>query len=404
MGSMPVKTDQGIGNPSIKSLRREEWTVRGLTFSYYATNAILVVFLPLYFSNQGYHATQIGLLMMFGPFVAMFSQPVWGYLSDRYQSIKKIIIFLWSMTILSSAGLFLSHGFALALFFVVMLYFFFLPSNPLLDSLVIKTTMKTGASYGSVRLWGSIGFGGVAILAGMVVSVFGIEVIPKLYYGIWVLPMLLLLFMKNESGSGRGISLTGLRAIGRNTAFLWFLCLVFVLTVPHRMNDSMFALYLKAAGGGDALVGWAWAIAAIGEVIAFALVSRVIPHYNELGLLAFVGFLYTVRWTLMGWVSDPLLLLLLQGMHMVTFAIFWITAIQYVVKLIPEELRSTGQSLFSAVFMGLAGITGGGVGGWIMQEWGGETMYFVGASMTFLATVLLIVTMISYRKTAVGDR
>ncbi|WP_367749717.1 MFS transporter [Ammoniphilus sp. 3BR4] len=376
---------------------REVWTVRGLTFSYYATNTILVVFLPLYFANQGYSSSEIGLLMMFGPFVAMFSQPFWGYLSDRYQSVKKIILFLWIMTILSSVGLFFSGGFGLALFFVVMLYFFFLPSNPLLDSLVIKTTQKAGTSYGSVRLWGSIGFGGVAIVAGMIVSELGIEVIPFVYYGIWVFPMLLLLFMRNDSGSGRGISLSGLRMILKNTPFLWFLCLVFLLTVPHRMNDAMFALYLKDAGGDNALVGWAWAIAALGEVITFALLSRVIPRFNELGLLVFVGLLYTIRWILMGWVSDPLLLLFLQGMHMVTFAIFWITSIQYVVKLVPGELRSTGQSMFSAVFMGLAGITGGAAGGWIKQEWGGESMYFFGAGMTSVATILFLLTLRFYR-------
>lgn len=42
--------------------------------------------------------------------------------------------------------------------------------------------------------------------------------------------------------------------------------------------------------------------------------------------------------------------------------------------------------------MGLAGIAGGSVGGWIKDAWGGSYMYYMGVGMACIAAVLLLGT------------
>ncbi|MCS7460160.1 MFS transporter [Paenibacillus doosanensis] len=374
-------------------MNKQIWTLRGLTFSYYATTAVLMPFLPIYFGLKGYSSSQIGLLMMFGPFVAIFAQPLWGYLSDRYNTLKLIIGGLWALTVASSAGIFAADGYAWSFLFMLLIYFFMLSSAPLLDSMTIKTTLRAGIAYGSVRMWGSIGFTLMAMTAGLALKLLGgIEHIPWLYWSVWVLPFALLLFLKDDKGSGQRISFTAVTSVLKNGPFLWFLFLVFVLTVPHRMNDGLFVLYLKDLGASDSMAGWAWALAAMGEIPTFALLSRYLHRFHELALLGIVAVLYTVRWLLYGWVSDPAALIALQLMHSVTFAVFWIVAVQYAVRLVPESMRSTGQAMLSAVFLGLAGITGGFVGGVIKDAWGGQAMYHFGAVMTAAAAVLLFGT------------
>ncbi|WMT42130.1 MFS transporter [Paenibacillus sp. D2_2] len=77
-----------------------------MNFWQYAILAVLAPFLPLYFANLGYSSSQIGFLMMIGPFVASMIQPFWGYLSDRLQTVKKIIFWLWILAIIGSVLLF----------------------------------------------------------------------------------------------------------------------------------------------------------------------------------------------------------------------------------------------------------------------------------------------------------
>ncbi|SDI61211.1 MFS transporter [Paenibacillus naphthalenovorans] len=373
--------------------------LRGLNFSYYATSAVLMPFLPIYFEGRGYSSSQIGLLMMIGPFVSIFAQPIWGYLSDRYQTLKLIIFGLWGMTLLSSVGIFTTTGYSFALLFMLLLYFFMLSSVPLLDTLTIKSAVQAGASYGSIRLWGSIGFTLLAVSSGFILQALGgLQNIPYLYWSIWMLPLVLLLFLKDERSPAPRVSFRSFTSMFRNGHFLWFLLLVFILTVPHRMNDVMFVLYLKDLGATNAMAGWAWALAAFSEIPTFALLSRYMHKFHELALLGIVAILYTLRWLAYGWITDPLMLMVLQVTHSITFAVFWIVAVQYAVRLVPPELQSTGQSMLSMVFLGLAGITGGFVGGWIKDEWSGAGMYMFGAGMTCIAAILLLGTHVYYRK------
>ncbi|TVY08246.1 MFS transporter [Paenibacillus cremeus] len=380
-------------------MNKQIWTLRGLNFSYYATTAVLMPFLPIYFEGRGYSSAQIGLLMMIGSFVTIFAQPIWGYLSDRYQTLKLIIFGLWLMTVLSSVGIFQTSSFTSALVFMLLLYFFMLSSVPLLDTITIKSALRGAVSYGSIRMWGSIGFTLLAVSSGSVLKALGgLDNIPYLYWSIWILPMVLLLFLKDEKGSGARIKLSSFGSMLRNKHFLWFLLLIFLLTVPHRMNDGLFVLYLKDLGASDSMAGWAWALASASEVPTFALLGRYMHRFHELALLGCVALLYTIRWLLYGWITDPTLLMFLQATHSVTFAVFWIAAVQYVVRLVPLELQSTGQSMLAMVFLGLAGITGGFVGGWVKDHLGGHYMYYLGSIMSLLAAVLLLGTHAYYRK------
>ncbi|MBP1154759.1 MULTISPECIES: MFS transporter [unclassified Paenibacillus] len=380
-------------------MKEQLWTLRGLNFSYYATSAVLMPFLPIYFEGRGYSSSQIGLLMMIGPFVTIFAQPMWGYLSDRYQTLKLIIFGLWGMTVLSSIGIFTTTSYSFALLFMLLLYFFMLSSTPLLDTISIKSAVQAGVSYGSIRLWGSVGFTLLAVSSGFILQALGgLQNIPYLYWSIWLLPLLLLLFLKDERSAAPRVSLRSFTSLFRNVHFLWFLLLVFLLTIPHRMNDVMFVLYLKDLGATNTMAGWAWAFAAASEIPTFALLGRYMHRFHELALLGIVAVLYTVRWLAYGWITDPFTLMFLQATHSITFAVFWIVAVQYVARLVPQELQSTGQSMLSMVFLGLSGITGGFIGGWIKDEWGGAYMYIFGAGMTCIAAVLLLGTHVYQHK------
>ncbi|MFC6230476.1 MFS transporter [Paenibacillus allorhizosphaerae] len=381
-------------------MNKQIWTLRGLNFSYYATTAVLMPFLPIYFESRGYSSSQIGLLMMIGPFVTLFAQPFWGYLSDRYHTLKLLIFGLWVMTVLSSVGIFQTTGYTFALLFMLLLYFFMQSSVPLLDTMAIKSTAKAKVNYGTVRMFGSLGFTLLAMSTGPLLQALGgLDHIPYLYWTIWILPLGLLLLLKDDKGAGgRRASLTDFGKLLGNKHFLWFLLLVFVLTVPHRMNDVLLGLYLKDLKATDTMVGLAWALAAASEVPTFALLGRYMHKFNELALLGVIGLLYTVRWLLYGYVTDPFVLLLLQASHCITFAAFWITAVHYAVRLVPMELQSTGQSMLSMVFLGLAGITGGLAGGWVKDHMGGAAMYQLGAGMALVAAVLLLGTHAYYRK------
>lgn len=375
--------------------------MRGLTFFYFSTNAVLLPFLPLFFEERGYSTFQIGLLMMIGPFVSIFFQPMWGYASDRWKKSKLILYIMWGASVAATVFLFETQGFALAFLFALLLYFFINPSSPLLDSLIIKTTQAHGVPYGNVRMFGSLGFTSVAFASGWLLMLAGgVERIHYIYLMLWIVPFILLAFLKDDPNGPAAprITLASLRVVALNRQFLWFLFLVIVITIPHRMNDSLFTLYLAESGGTSTMIGMAWAIAALSEVPTFALLGRYLHRFHELALLGIVSLLYSLRWLAYALADDPVLLMFLQAAHSITYAVFWMAAVQYTVRLIPPEWRSTGQSLLSAAFLGLAGLLGGMIGGWIDGRWGGAAMYVYGSVQTLLAGLLFFATHLYYRR------
>jgi len=68
-----------------------------------------------------------------------------------------------------------------------------------------------------------------------------------------------------------------------------------------------------------------------------------------------------------------------QTMHAVTFAIFYITALRSLQALIPDEYRSSGQAVFAVVWSGMAGLIAGTLGGWLYDSFGLSYVFRTGA-------------------------
>lgn len=379
-------------------------TLKGIVFSYYAIQAVLLPYLPGYFGLKGYSAVQIGWLMNIGPFMAMFAQPVWGMISDRYRTLKGVIILLWGLTIVSSIGLFTMDSFPVAILTVLLLYFFMYPAVPLLDNLIVKSVQGSGKSYGSVRLWGSIGFCVVAFSSGYALEwMGGVEGIRYLFWGLWIVPFLLIIRFKDQpAANSKAAQLKDLTILYRNRRLLWFLALVLLVSIPHRMNDVMFTLVLSDLGATERGLGLAWFFAGVSEIPTFALLGRYMYRFNELTIMAIAALIYSLRWVVYGVVSDPSVLIVLQAGHSITFAVFWIAAIQYLVRLVPEEFGSTGQAILSSIFLGLAGIMGGLGGGWVMEMWGRTTLYNLGAVICLVGALLLYGTQLLWKRKSIA--
>jgi PPP family 3-phenylpropionic acid transporter len=158
------------------------------------------------------------------------------------------------------------------------------------------------------------------------------------------------------------------------------------------MNDVMLGLYMKDLGASDAMVGWAWALAAAVEIPIFALLGKYLYRIHEYVLIGIVGIIYTLRWFMYYVSDDPWVLLALQAGAAITFAVFWITSMHYVARILPPQLGATGFSLLSMVYLGLAGMTGGIVGGRLSDLFGGASMYLFASIASLVGGLLFLAT------------
>ncbi|MEW9669347.1 MFS transporter [Ammoniphilus sp. 3BR4] len=367
--------------------------LKGQNFFFFASLAIIVTYLPLYFKEIGLRANEIGFILAIGPFISIVGQPFWGIVADRTGSIKRTVLLLTICTSLLWLGVFWGKSFYVIFFFMAFFMFFMTSIGPLTESLNVHMAMTHGVNYGSIRAWGSIGFSLSAVGIGAILSVIGLSSMAILYIAFMILIIVFSRRTEEISNTNRNkMEIRDIQILLKNGPFLKFLLLVMIVAIPHRLNDNWLGIYLSQLGASNQMVGAAWMLSAGAETIVFLFFSSKLENYQPKVLLLVSTLLYSLRWFLYSLVSSPGVLLLFQTFHAITFAIFFSTCLRYLAQLVPERLSATGQGLFASVFGGVSGILGSLLGGWMMEAFNGSMMYRFAAFLSLLGAVCIIIS------------
>ncbi|WEG15468.1 MFS transporter [Alkalihalophilus pseudofirmus] len=355
---------------------RSVYRLMAYLFFAYSTMTIVMSYIPLYFQADGLSGNEVGILMAIGPFATIIAQPFWGFMSDKYKTIKRMIVISAIGVVIAAAGFMLMGQFYGYLIMMFVLFLFLSPLTALGDSLSQKTATLKGVSFGRIRMWGSLGFATTSLLTGYVLTTIGVErvMIPMIIMA--VLALVMALTIEDVKGTNKPVTIISALKIGLNKKLMFFLLCVVFISITHRANDSYLGLYIVDLGGAESLIGWAWFVGVSAEALVFATSPLWFRKFNPLSFIVIAGFIYSIRWVLMGMITSPWMVLPLQLTHGISFGMFYIAAFQYVNKLIPEHLQATGHVLFITTFFGLSGIFGSLFGGWMIDGFGLKALYF----------------------------
>lgn len=370
---------------------RSSLTVKSFNFLFFALLSMFIPFLPLYFSEQGLNETQIGTIVGIGGFITLIAQPLWGMISDRTRTIRKVLLILVLMSSVTGYLLYSTSSYALIVLFVMLTYFFLMPIDPLTESLNFRVAESAGISYGSLRTFGALGYAVMSLLAGYLMTKYGAGSLGYTFAGLGIISLLVTFFMPDAPVSGKPVTIQSLKNFMSNKETLLFLVLVFISSIPARMNDTFLGLYIKDLGGKPDLLGLAWFLAAGSEIIVFSLSFWWLRKNKELAIISIAGAFYFIRFFISAWITDPNWLAYIQLLQIFTFPVFYTAAIQYLYSIVPVEWRATGQTVLALLFFGVSGILASFAGGALYQAFGGKAMYLTISVMSFIGMIFGIV-------------
>ncbi|PKF89529.1 MFS transporter [Bacillus sp. BA3] len=365
--------------------------LKSFNFLYFGLLAIFIPFLPVYLADQGLRPAQIGFIVGTGGFVTLITQPLWGMISDKTRTIRKVLLFLIFFSSVIGYFLYDSGSYLQLILFAMLLYFFLMPIDPLTESLNFTMAEKSGISYGSIRTYGALGYAVISLITGYVMSYFGANSLAFLFAGIGLISFIVSWMMPDAPVSGKPVTLSSLKHFFSNKETLLFLLLVFICAVPARMNDTFLGVYIRELGGSAKLVGLTWFLAAGSEIVVFALSFWWLRKGKEIIIISFAAAFFFIRYFVSAWITDPQLLAYLQVMQLLTFPIFYSAAIQYLYRIVPVEWRATGQTVLALLFFGVSGIIASYIGGAIYGAYGGKTLYLFISSISFIGMVFALV-------------
>lgn len=382
---------------------RSSVTVKSFNFLFFALLSMFIPFLPLYFSEQGLNESQIGTIVGIGGFVTLIAQPLWGMISDRTRTIRKVLLILVLCTSVTGYLLYSTDHYALIIVFVMLTYFFLMPIDPLTESLNFRVAESAGISYGSLRTFGALGYAVMSLLAGYLMTRYGAHSLGYTFAGLGLLSLIVTYFMPDAPVSGKPVTMRSLKSFLSNKETLLFLVLVFISSIPARMNDTFLGLYIKDLGGKPDLLGLAWFLAAGSEIIVFSLSFWWLRKNKELAIISIAGAFYFVRFFISAWITDPNWLAYIQLLQIMTFPVFYTAAIQYLYSIVPVEWRATGQTVLALLFFGVSGILASFAGGALYQAFGGKTMYLTISAMSFIGMLFGIFLYRMYGRKKSGE-
>lgn len=342
------------------------------------SGGVLTPYLSLLLLHDGLRSNVVGEIMALGTLVAILGQPVWGYLVDRF-SVTRLTLALTTLVPGVIAVLYDSRWLLLLALTSVLSNLFLTPQAPIADSYAVSFARRNQTPYGTIRLFGSLGFALGGYAGGFYLTHFPVSSlwIPFLVLGL-AGAVLAFFFPKDSMPVGVGGSISeGFMELIRDRRFLVFLAGGFLISQTLTAFNTYFAITFQQMGGSLSMTGLAFFIASGTNVPAMFVAASVISKLGRETTMFLAALAYVARWSVQAFVPNPTVAITIQVLHGLSFGFFYVAAVDFVARSARKELQATAQSIFGMVNGGLAGIIGNLLNGDLLHYGGAALMYEV---------------------------
>ncbi|MBI4756102.1 MAG: MFS transporter [Betaproteobacteria bacterium] len=369
------------------------WRLSAYYFFYFAFIGAFSPYFGLYLQALRFSAWDIGLVMSLMQVMRVVAPNLWGWLSDRTGARMPIVRLAAVAAFAGFLGLFLTRSFGGVAVSIGILAFFWGAALPLVEALTLSHLGRDAGRYGSVRLWGSIGFIVSVLAGGTLLDHFPIDAL------LWLVMLILLGIMaaslpipeapaqRREAGHAR------LRQVLGRPEVLKLLAACFAMSAAHGALYVFYSIHLVDHGYSKSVVGWMWTLGVVAEIAVFMAMPAVLRRFPLERILQFSFACAVVRFLMIGWgVELPLVLVFAQLLHGATFGAYHAAAVGAIGRLFSGPHQARGQAIYSSVSFGAGGMLGGLVSGHVWETVGAGWTFSMGSAFALLGLVLMLRT------------
>lgn len=357
----------------------------------YAGIGILMPYLALYLSSAGLTGVQIGGLLAIGPLISFLVQPLWGLVTDVYHVHRRTLVLACFGITATMVGFASTTDPRLLMVFYGLHALVRAPISFLGTSLALEHLGHTGQqdSFGSIRLWGSVGFAVASFLVGALLVEGALWWIVPLYGGSYLLLGLISLTLPDADIHGDVRWQEGLQLLRLRPTLAIFLLGAVLVGATLGIVNNYLAVYLRDIAAPGWVIGTALAISAAFEV---PLMARVPAFLRRWGFrIVFIGGIAALplRYILYTFIKNPYLVLPTQVMHSIGMMALLVVAVLYIDQILPARWRASGQALYVASLHGIGPSIGLAVAGTIYERAGIQPVWLFSAAIATIGTVIL---------------
>lgn len=364
------------------------WAFGSFFFLYFAYVGLVSPYASLFFLDRGFSVIEIAILMSMLQITRIVGPFSWGWLSDYLSNRIGIIRFCACFAAIVFTAIYFLNSYIGFFIWMFVLHTILSSLMPLGESATVHALYKDNSfdkRYGRLRLWGSIGFITMVLIAGELFQRKGIEIYPII--GTFVLIALAAItFLLHEPKLERHKMVKGeFWVVLLNPDVRWFLLSGFFMQFAHAALYVFYSLYLANLGYDKFQIGLFWALGVFAEVMFFYYQSKVLSRLDPEVVLQASFVIGVIRFALMAFLPITSILVIAQVMHAGTFAAHHSAATKLLQRWFTGPLQARGQALMATVSYGLGGTLGGLFAGWIWESSQPRDVFVVAAFACGLA-------------------
>jgi MFS transporter, PPP family, 3-phenylpropionic acid transporter len=370
--------------------------IRMYYFLWIGAGGFLSPFVSLFYKARGLSGTEIGLLSTFGAITGMLAAPFWARQGDASRHPRRLIM----LALLASATFALLRGIQ-SLFWTIALFIVLdamIGSGASALSIVQAHNVTRGekSGFGSIRLWGSLGWAAVTPLAGLFIERLGLYVPFAGYAAMLVLAVGVLFFVRGGSEPKTPSEKTErlplrqmVRELARNRSIIAVALALTTIWVATNGRSQFESLYMDRLGASTATIGIANTVSALFEVPFMLLADRLIHRYGAGRILLISILVQAVSFVPIVVVPSIPSFFLVRILASVALSLNVPAYYNYLIESAPAGQGGTLVSLFDATLRSGIGLLAAPLSGVLYDLLGPYWLYVIGLGGCVLAFGIL---------------
>ncbi|SMC80859.1 MFS transporter [Rhizobium sp. RU36D] len=332
------------------------------------TSGVILPFVPVWLKHLGFAEGEIALVLAVPMVAKVLVAPVVAVFADRLKERSTVLVWSAGLSVLLTLCLLSVDSFWVVLLLYSLLQAVFSPYMPVVESVLMTGVRRWGYDYGSMRLWGSLGFVLSTLVAGWVIGHAGADAVMPLVLGGFVLAVASALVVPRTGNVRRPVAIrpsetadAASRVSSREGSLIQLhlqmlligACLV---QSSHAMLYAFSSIYWQQLGFSGTAIGVLWSGGVVAEVLVFAVSGRLLKRLGPWTMVRFGCAVAVCRWLLFPLPLGLTGYLLLQFTHAFTFAFVHLGIQQRIVEAVGEAHEASAQGnyfFYNGAFMAL---------------------------------------------------
>jgi MFS family permease len=372
--------------------------VRLYFFTFIGGGGFLLPFITIFYHRQGLSGTQIGLIGASASLLTLLAAPIWGRWNDKLHAPRRIL----QAGLILSAVLLLILGRQSAFWPILLINLCLTLAGaglmPLSDTLALDVGDRTGKGYGSIRLWGSLGWAILTPLAGRLIELLGLYMAFVGHAVTYVISAIIVRFISRPERKPEDVAAASphlgqiITVLRSNRLMMGLGVAIMVNGLASTAVYQFEPIFMDQLGASETIIGITHTIPAVIELPGMLWADRLARRFGAHWLLRTALLLHMVQ--MIGVLLMPTIPMLIaqRALGGIQYSFSSIALITLINEQSPKGQRTTILALFTITLTSIANMIGAPVSGLIFDQLGAYWLFAFALAGYGLAWLALFAT------------